>query len=206
MTSLVTHSEPLFVGNHPALDFLNTAPMEDGIPANRLVTYGDLVAWLEQAGLLTPEDARRAQALGSTSAGGREALAQAIALRELLRGIVERLAAGAEPSAAAIGRLNATLRTESGACSQVRRTENGFERVTRVRLDSPADVLAVLHRAVAALFTELDLTLVRKCEDASCVLFFHDTTKNHKRRWCRMETCGNRNKVQAYRARVTGAG
>ncbi|MCI0410524.1 MAG: CGNR zinc finger domain-containing protein, partial [Acidobacteria bacterium] len=48
------------------------------------------------------------------------------------------------------------------------------------------------------LLSEGDLTLVRKCENPACILYFHDTTKNHARRWCSMRACGNRAKVAAH--------
>jgi predicted RNA-binding Zn ribbon-like protein len=201
MISTVTSFEPVFVANHPALDFLNTAPVEDGVAVDRLFDYAALVSWLERADLLAPIDAKKAHRLWSASPEGAATLASAIALRELLRAIVERVAEGGAPSAASLARLNAELRTETGAYFELLRTDGTFERVARVRLDAAQDILAALLRSVGALFTEVDLTLVRKCEDPTCVLFFNDTTKNHKRRWCRMETCGNRHKVSAYRAR-----
>ncbi|NEJ40784.1 CGNR zinc finger domain-containing protein, partial [Rhizobium ruizarguesonis] len=34
-----------------------------------------------------------------------------------------------------------------------------------------------------------------------CTLFFLDTTKSHRRRWCSMALCGNRMKVAAFRSR-----
>jgi predicted RNA-binding Zn ribbon-like protein len=46
-----------------------------------------------------------------------------------------------------------------------------------------------------------DLALIRKCESDKCVLWFYDTTKGHKRRWCSMATCGNRHKIRKFRAK-----
>jgi predicted RNA-binding Zn ribbon-like protein len=47
----------------------------------------------------------------------------------------------------------------------------------------------------------MDFNLVRKCEDSDCVLWFVDKTKAHRRRWCSMPLCGNRNKVASFRQR-----
>lgn len=47
----------------------------------------------------------------------------------------------------------------------------------------------------------MDFNLVRKCEDSDCVLWFVDKTKAHRRRWCSMALCGNRNKVASFRQR-----
>jgi predicted RNA-binding Zn ribbon-like protein len=33
------------------------------------------------------------------------------------------------------------------------------------------------------------------------VLYFYDTTKNHRRQWCSAASCGNRHKVSQFRKR-----
>jgi predicted RNA-binding Zn ribbon-like protein len=42
---------------------------------------------------------------------------------------------------------------------------------------------------------------IRKCEHEDCILYFLDTSKSGKRRWCSMEMCGNRQKAADYYAR-----
>ncbi|WP_338780234.1 CGNR zinc finger domain-containing protein [Metabacillus sp. FJAT-52054] len=42
---------------------------------------------------------------------------------------------------------------------------------------------------------------VRKCEHQECQLYFVDTSKSGKRRWCSMELCGNRQKAAEFYAR-----
>jgi predicted RNA-binding Zn ribbon-like protein len=49
---------------------------------------------------------------------------------------------------------------------------------------------------------EADRALVRKCESAVGTLLFHDHTKSHRRRWCGMAVCGNREKARAHRERA----
>lgn len=66
-------------------------------------------------------------------------------------------------------------------------------------LSDDAAAAAWLSRA-----TELDFALVRQCEHSDCVLWFHDTTKSHRRRWCAMALCGNRHKVSEFRKRRGG--
>jgi predicted RNA-binding Zn ribbon-like protein len=39
---------------------------------------------------------------------------------------------------------------------------------------------------------------VKRCNNHTCSLLFVDTSKNHSRRWCSMETCGNRIKVSRF--------
>gem|GEM_PF-3517240 len=45
---------------------------------------------------------------------------------------------------------------------------------------------------------------VRRCAHPACVLYFLDTSRNGTRRWCSMETCGNRAKAGRHYARARG--
>jgi predicted RNA-binding Zn ribbon-like protein len=47
---------------------------------------------------------------------------------------------------------------------------------------------------------------VRGCAHPSCVLWFHDTSRNGTRRWCSMDACGNRAKAGRHYARTRGGG
>jgi len=46
---------------------------------------------------------------------------------------------------------------------------------------------------------------VRECGRPDCALLFVDTSRAGRRRWCSMETCGNKAKTSAYRARRRAA-
>jgi predicted RNA-binding Zn ribbon-like protein len=190
-----------FVGNDPALDFLNTALLVDGVPVEQLTDYGALVDFVVAAKLVLPEDAAFARRTWGRTEPARASVERACALRELLRKFVTSIASGAPVSPQLLAKLNASLRDEAGAYTELCATERGFEQRLRLRREEPDDILAPILQAVAAFLATADLTLVRKCEDPTCVLFFLDTSKNHRRRWCSMELCGNRNKVGAFRAR-----
>jgi len=69
---------------------------------------------------------------------------------------------------------------------------------------TPLQLLAPVAEAAADLLANGDFDLIRKCEDASCTLWFYDRTKSHRRRWCSMAVCGNRHKVAAFRRRRQG--
>jgi predicted RNA-binding Zn ribbon-like protein len=66
-----------------------------------------------------------------------------------------------------------------------------------------------LGRILAAAFlSELEGTWdrLKECSDETCTGVFYDRSKNHSGKWCSMQSCGNRNKVRAWRARQrTGA-
>jgi predicted RNA-binding Zn ribbon-like protein len=59
-------------------------------------------------------------------------------------------------------------------------------------------ILWPIARDAAELLTAGPLELVRECAAETCGWLFLDTTKNHRRRWCDMKTCGNRNKARRY--------
>lgn len=46
---------------------------------------------------------------------------------------------------------------------------------------------------------------VRRCAHPACVLYFHDTSRGGTRRWCSMESCGNRAKAGRHYARTRSA-
>jgi predicted RNA-binding Zn ribbon-like protein len=60
----------------------------------------------------------------------------------------------------------------------------------------------------AAFLAELDGTWERlkECADDTCTGVFYDRSKNHSGKWCSMQSCGNRNKVRAWRARQHAGG
>lgn len=43
---------------------------------------------------------------------------------------------------------------------------------------------------------------IRSCEHEDCTLWFVDTSKAGRRRWCSMDTCGNRTKARRHYART----
>jgi predicted RNA-binding Zn ribbon-like protein len=49
------------------------------------------------------------------------------------------------------------------------------------------------------LVTSKEIKRVGECaDDRGCGYLFIDTSRNHSRRWCSMEACGNRAKAQRH--------
>jgi predicted RNA-binding Zn ribbon-like protein len=66
-------------------------------------------------------------------------------------------------------------------------------------LDGP---LWPIARAAADLLTSENMQRVGQCQDdRGCGWLFIDTSKNHTRRWCSMESCGNRAKAHRHYGR-----
>ncbi len=175
-----------FYGDHPALDLMNTVVQGEE-------TWHDdagVMAWLAAAGQLTAEE----EAPGKPG----ELLAAARALRETVRAAVAARKAGQRFDAAA---LNAALAHAERHMVLVEESGDGLSLQARYVSRTPQQLLAPLAEAAAQLLATADFKLVRKCEDHACTLWFLDRTKSHRRRWCSMALCGNRNKVAAFRQR-----
>jgi predicted RNA-binding Zn ribbon-like protein len=65
--------------------------------------------------------------------------------------------------------------------------------------DSLDRVLWVVARSAGELLTSDQLDRVRQCaDDRGCGYLFLDTSRNRSRRWCSMESCGNRAKARRH--------
>ena len=188
-------SRALFLAGHPALDFLNTRMRVNRTLVDCLQSDEDVVRWLKQAGLPVAKSRSYTAPMSLVDA--------ARTLRENIRSLVEKRKTGqrGDPSV-----LNGFL---AEAQSHPRLVWNKPRSVTieRVRRqDAPTRILAPVAEAAADLLATYDFTLVKRCEDETCVLWFSDQTKSHHRRWCSAVLCGNRHKVAAYRKRRRAEG
>jgi predicted RNA-binding Zn ribbon-like protein len=188
----------LFVGNHLALDFLNTRPVQNGEPMELLSDFSTLLRWFQAAGLLSSREMANLQRRSGESAIARRTLEAVREFREKLRKQVLAWEGGADIDRATVEELNRLMTahpmlSKLQAAGNIRSMELWFEP------RQPQDLFAPLAHSAAKLFAETDRNRVRKC--GQCVLHFFDTSKKGTRRWCSMQLCGNRVKVAAYARR-----
>jgi len=191
----------LFIGNHLGLDFVNTEVVGDGGTVDLLGDFDGLLAWSREAGILSDGEARDVALRWRGDARAGDAFPKAVAFRATLRSLAQTVASGSAVPETALEAINDLLGARHGRL-ELARTENGFETRFRRRFDVPADLLVPVAEAVAELLSAGDLSLVKKCENAACILYYYDTTKNHGRRWCSMAVCGNRAKAAAHYRRT----
>jgi predicted RNA-binding Zn ribbon-like protein len=182
--------QPLFVGDHPALDMLNTIAVIDGARVDFWQTDEGVQNWLAQANLSTPGDVPVLKPLALRNA--------AQGLREVVRALVDQRKAGGKIDAAA---LNAFLARGQSTVQLVADESDALHIERRYERRTAEQVLMPLAESAAELLAHGDFSLVRKCEHPDCVLSFYDRTKSHRRRWCSMAMCGNRHKVAQFRRR-----
>jgi predicted RNA-binding Zn ribbon-like protein len=192
----------LFVGNHLALDLLNTRPVLAEGPRELLPNVDALVRWLVASGLLMRQKgkalARKWRGLSQATVFLRELLK----FRERLRAIVVRQEAGFSVSTAFIAELNSLLKQHPSVIALQRKGEK-LDLDAAFKPEKPTDVWAPIAIAVAELLSDVSPGRLRKCE--ACILHFLDTSKRGSRRWCSMNICGNKIKVAAYQQRKRAA-
>jgi predicted RNA-binding Zn ribbon-like protein len=193
----------LFLGNHVALDFLNTRPVQEGQAQELLPDFEALLRWFRAANLLTNHQVSSLQRNWGKSARSERVVEKLRQFREDLRKEVLSREDGANLHRTAIDRLNVLLAAHP-MIATVTHTENGLHMGLSFEPSRPEDLFAPLAYATAKLFTEADRSRLRKC--GQCVLHFLDTSKKGTRRWCSMQLCGNRLKVAAYAQRKRIAG
>jgi len=167
--------------------FVNTVDLEDG--PEELADPNTLSAWLVARRLMEP-----GQVAGAAD------LTHAIAVREAIRGVI------AANSGAAVYPVDVATLNGAIAASRLRAR---FGSDGKARLDPEAQgVEGALGRIVAAVFAamgEEDWTRLKACDSRSCRWVFYDRSRNHSSRWCRMASCGNRQKAKRFRERSKAA-
>jgi len=191
------HPEFIFVGEHPAIDFANTFSMLNGEGTEHLRSWTDVIDWFSLTGL------SKEQGLKLPGARGAEALRSVVEFRRAWAAELARLVANEKVSNKFLERVNRLL-AEDIFQEELRREEGTGYRLVRSgsQLRGEKLALALLARQIAVFLAEANLSYLHRCANtASCVLYFYDTTKNHRRQWCSVASCGNRYKVAQFRKR-----
>jgi predicted RNA-binding Zn ribbon-like protein len=194
---------PLFVGSHPAIDFLNTAFAPNGEPIETIGDGRAFLDWLVGAGLLDEATATKLM----RRFGGKamdSAAAEARKVREWARSWLTRWRDDPERDYSdEIVLLNKLLGREARHREVITAGE-GLRVVERPHIDGADALLALVAAELAALITEEDASLVKPCAGPGCTLWFLDRTKARRRLFCSAAVCGNRAKVAAFRQRQRG--
>ncbi|WOD08940.1 CGNR zinc finger domain-containing protein [Marinomonas sp. GJ51-6] len=172
----------ILVGNHLAMDFINTLFRCHGEDVDLLSSIDDFGLWAEEMSI-------------ELDADNREKNLEAVrALRSALKTLM-------------LAQLDQEVLPET-AVEIVNKhlyhapTQQKFLLVEQeVALQplfpklSVEQVLGKIAREAAELLTSDQRQHIKSCSNEKCVLLFVDTSRAKKRRWCCMERCGNRAKA-----------
>jgi len=188
----------LFVGNHLALEFLNTRPILAEGPKELLPDVDALIRWLVASGMLTTQNGHALAKKWKSSPEAVACLRELLKFRERFRAVVIRQEAGFPVSGVFIAELNSLLK-EHPSSVVLQRKGKRLDLEAAFDPEKPNDVWAPIAIAVAELLSDVSPGRLRKCE--ACIVHFLDTSKKGSRRWCSMNICGNKIKVAAYQQR-----
>ena len=184
------------------LAFANTLDARHGPePAEGLKRYDDLVAFTQQIGQLSISRANDLRLLAERNPDQAEdVLRRAKQLRETIYRIFSAVAADTTPDSDDLDLLNTELH-EAMAHTRLVPAEDGFDWTW------PDEPLALeraiwpIVRSAAELLVSGEIGRIRECAASDCGWLFFDESRNRSRRWCSMQTCGNRAKVDRFRTR-----
>jgi predicted RNA-binding Zn ribbon-like protein len=147
----------------------------DMAPRERLTDPARLKMWLQAAGLdatdVSPTD-----------------LKDAVELREAIYRIGSAIAAGEKPDSKNVRTLN-TVAAAGHAKAALEHDLAGW----RLTGTTPVgDALGVLATDAINILGGPDRNRIKNCEGPGCAGLFLDTSRGANRRWCSMNTCGNK--------------
>jgi predicted RNA-binding Zn ribbon-like protein len=169
-----------------SLDFVGTLrARRDTSPIEMLTTAARLDSWFAESGTVE----------GGTSSRPAD-VTTAIALREAIYALVTARMSGTAYDQAALSLVNDSARHPS-VIPQLTRGGRHTE-------GTPGQALSTVARDAISILGGPEASLLKECARPGCTQTYLDTSRGGRREWCAMETCGNKMKAAAYRARKRG--
>ena len=193
------------VGDHPALDLLNSVVVARGKPTDRIGDGQMLQAWLSETMVLPTRG--DADFSGWTPADFELLARNTRALREDLRKflLLRLQSPGYDDAKQDVSFFNDPM-ANTGFVHVLVVGDDRWELQARPEACSPAVVLGELALACADLIANCAPFQVRRCANPGCTMWFYSNRRGPPRRWCSMTVCGNRMKAMAHRRLVRSAG
>jgi predicted RNA-binding Zn ribbon-like protein len=191
------------VGGDVALDFVNTVTARDTEPTDWIGSYATLLEWAALTGAFSKKDLSQLTMLARQEpAKAVAALGRTRSLREALCAIFYALIARRSLARDDLAVVDAARLAAAKAAKLVVKSDR-LVHVWNVE-ESGLDLInhMVTVRALAVL-EDARLDRLRVCDGHDCGWVFIDTSKNGRRRWCDMATCGNTAKARRHYQRQT---
>lgn len=192
------------LGNWLCLDFTHTLQDRFNSEQNELLhSYSDLLAWSLHMNILKEEEAQQLLHIAERYPQVASMIVNdAVNLRETIYRIFYTIAEDLAPPQDDMDLLNSLLaRAMSHACIVPAGDRFSWEWSAHSDAKKLERIIWQVVRSAADLLTSEKLHSVRACAAEDCRWLFLDISKNHSRRWCDMETCGNQAKARRHYSR-----
>jgi predicted RNA-binding Zn ribbon-like protein len=169
------------------LEFANTRYWRgQDAPTETLNAPEELAAWTAANG---------GQKLAKPPA--RREFERALELRELIHRLFDAHAQAKAPAARDVEALNEAL-SEAPARTTLKRERGSYAWDVDMRSGTALALLAPVLWTTGDLLAGPRLGRVRRCANPECGWLFLDDSRAGKRRWCSMQSCGNRAKARRH--------
>ncbi|MFI9613478.1 CGNR zinc finger domain-containing protein [Streptomyces sp. NPDC052023] len=174
--------EHVFPCGNPALDFAATLRARRSVRFEMFVSGDRLDAWYLESGIVdavTP--AREAD------------LERAVTVREAIYQLATARIAGEPYDRGALAVVNNAARKPPAAPQ--------LTAMGRWTDATQEEALSLVARSAVELLSGADVPLMKECGNPECTRVYIDRSRGMRRQWCGMDSCGNKVKAAAYRAR-----
>ncbi|WP_314408740.1 CGNR zinc finger domain-containing protein [Streptomyces kroppenstedtii] len=171
-----------FVCGNPALDFATTLRARRTLRFEMFTSPERLGAWYLEAGIVD-----------TVSPATESDLARAVAVREAVYALVTARRLGEPFDGEALATVNGAARRPP-ATPQLT-TAGRWTDATQ------EEALSTVARHAVEVLSGPDVPLLKECGNPECTRVYIDRSRGMRRQWCGMESCGNKLKAAAYRAR-----
>ncbi len=192
-------------GGMLCLDFANTISRRDHPEHRRehLADFADLMTFARQSALLSPRQAAELCAYaGQHASQAQRIFHRALELRESLYRVFAAIAQKKNPAAPDLQNINDAA-LQALQHRWLARGNGGYRWEWLWDWKNPLEgILWPIAQSAADLLTSDKLRTVRFCEAPDCEWLFLDNSRNRSRRWCDMNSCGNRQKARRHYQRL----
>ncbi len=182
------------IGGHPILDFINTVKDSDKTRSQSSIADWPLfMQWIELSELFDETERNKLRSLSEPEASF--LLSQVHDVREeIYHTLLDTIT------------NESNLAVRASSCQNIQsaiqrasfvRSEDTYS--WRVELNDKSWLVDSLYLALEHLLRSANLKKLKQC--GRCTWLFLDTGRGRRRRWCKMSTCGNREKSKYFRER-----
>ncbi len=184
--------------NGLCLDFVNVLKDHDWESGASSRAFERLIEWISNSDAFDIDDVRKLRVLTDRNPDAIDlVLLRSRELHGSLNRIFANIVTSDRPQKGDLGALNRMV-ARTLAHLRIVDLDTGYSWTWKNEPSSPDRILWPVIRSAAELLVSKQCSRIRKCASVTCSWLFLDTSRNGRRRWCDMATCGNRAKARRF--------
>ena len=185
---------------NPVLDYVNSVEWRQSArPDDQFNSYADVVSWAIAAGVIGLKSGKLMKDFAEKNPRkAKQSFQKILRLRESIALIFSSIANGNIVEKSDLDHLNARI-LKAHRRSKLESSPGGIQWGWGIEEHHLDLILWSVALQAATLLTSENIERIGECEDdRGCGYLFLDESKNHSRRWCTMQSCGNRAKARRH--------